>query len=68
MGPFTQEANDQGRPLVRNPVQRLSRWALFSVDVVLAPAHADMTVLGERVFQGNPKTAVPHLPGVVTCR
>ena len=63
MGPFTQKANDQGRPFVRNPVQRLSRWALFGVDVVVAPAHADMTVLRERVFQGTPKTRRPFCLG-----
>ena len=67
MGPFTQKANDQGRPFVRNPVQRLSRWALFGVDVVVAPAHADMTVLEKECFRVHQRPGAPSAL-VVTCR
>ena len=67
-GCVTQKANNQSRPLVRNPVQRLSRRALLGVDGVLALAHADMTLPTERPFQGTPKGRSPICLVEVTWR
>ena len=54
---FAQPANNQGGPLVSDSVQCLSRWALLSVNVVFAAAHADMTVAAGKPFQGTPNLA-----------